>query len=370
MFISSVEQSELQLPHEQVVVRHDAASGLSAVIALHNTQLGPAAGGCRRWSYVSTDAAVEDALRLSEGMTFKNALAGIPFGGGKSVIIARPGEDAPTSEQLAVFGQWLNELAGRYITAEDVGMGVAQMQELARHTKFAAGTGHRGVGGDPSPKTAYGVFVGIKSAIEYGLNRASVNGLHISVQGLGAVGMALCALLHQAGARLTVADIEPCRVALAKQRFGATGVDVKDINKVAADVFAPCALGGVINEAVAHEIDVSVIAGAANNQLLHNHCGDILAGRGITYAPDFVINAAGVISVGQECLMRNNYFQQADTLSLQRWAESRIQGIAYRLTRIFDMASAKGCSTDTAAKRLALSVLAQGDAQRGETVAA
>ena len=357
MFVSTQESTELHLPHEQVVVRHDRDSGLSAVIAVHNTQLGVAAGGCRRWSYINTDAAVEDALRLSEGMTYKNALAGIPFGGGKSVIIAEPGSKTPTTQQLEVFGEWLNELNGRYITAEDVGMGIEQMRELARYTDYAAGLGHRGIGGDPSPKTAYGVFLGLKTAVAAAFHSSSLRDLHVAVQGLGAVGMALCQQLHEAGARLTVADINAERVTQAQKRFGAAAVPVQEIAAVAADVFAPCALGGVLDEATIAGLQVRVVAGAANNQLLNDACGDLLKDRGILYAPDFVINAAGVISVGQECLLRKNYFAYCDTHSLQRWVDVRIQGIAHRLQKIFDIARKQNCSTDLAARKLAIQVL-------------
>ena len=357
MFVSTQESTELHLPHEQVVVRNDRQSGLSAVIAVHNTQLGAAAGGCRRWSYVSTDAAVEDALRLSEGMTYKNALAGIPFGGGKSVIIAEPGSAAPSPEQLQVFGQWLNELQGRYITAEDVGMGIEQMRVLAQYTNFAAGLGHRGVGGDPSPKTAYGVFLGLQTAVAHAFGSASLQGRHVAVQGLGAVGMALCQYLVEAGARLTVADINSDRVSQAVAQFDAATVPVQEIAQVPADVFAPCALGGVLDESTIAQLQVRVVAGAANNQLANDACGDLLQMRGIVYAPDFVINAAGVISVGQECLLRNNYFAYCDTHSLQRWVDVRIQGIAHRLQKIFDIAQAQGCNTDLAARKLAIEVL-------------
>ena len=352
---------EYGLPHEQIVMREDRATGLKAVIAVHNTTLGPAAGGCRRWTYTSSQAALTDALRLSEGMTYKNALAGIPFGGGKSVILADQNAK-PTTAQLKVFAQWLDELKGRYITAEDVGMGLEQLQTLSQFTAHASGLGHRGVGGDPSPKTAYGVFLGLRTAVQIKLGVQNLRGVHVAVQGLGAVGMALCQHLHNAGARLTVADINNQRCQQAKDKFNAQIVGVSEILTTRADVFAPCALGGVITETVAQDIPVNIVAGAANNQLATTQCGDALAQRGVLYAPDFVINAAGVISVAQECLMRQGYFNQCDAQSVQRWVDVRIEGIATRLQNIVGSAQRDGVSTEQAAVRHATNILTSAQA--------
>ena len=311
--------------------------------------------GCVWWWW----AAVRDALRLSEGMTYKNALAGIPFGGGKSVILADD-HAQPTREQLALFGRWLNELEGRYITAEDVGMGVEQAQTLAQFTPHVSGLGQQGIEGDPSPKTAYGVFRGLLSAVRFKLGVERLNGVTVAVQGLGAMGWALCRHLHDAGAQLVVADINQPRVDAAVQRFAARAVSVERIASLQVDVFAPCALGGVITEHLAHRLNVSVVAGAANNQLACDAAGEVLARRGIVYAPDFVINAGGVISVAHEHLMQTGYFAQAGAHAVDRWASGRIEDIAPRLNHILQQARNEGRSTDAVAKEMALKVIAAG----------
>ena len=342
--------------HEQVVMRHDEASGLTAVIAIHSTRLGPAAGGCRRWQYVSTDAALTDALRLSEGMSFKNALAGIPFGGGKSVILA-DGSRAPSRAQLQVFGAWLNELDGRYVTAEDVGMGVEAISALAEHTPHVSGLGKNGVGGDPSPHTAYGVYLGLKTAAAHCLNAMTLRGVRVAIQGLGAVGMSLVQLLHKDGARLYVADLDADRVRRAVTEYGATAVAADEIALSDVDVFAPCALGGAITERVAQEMRALVVAGAANNQLATPASGEILAERGILFAPDFVINAGGVISVMHEYLLQQGHFAQAGEHSVARWVGGRIQAIPGRMLDIVRTAEGTGQSTDAVARRAALRVI-------------
>lgn len=349
--------------HEQVVFRRDAETGLVGVIALHSTRLGPAAGGCRRWQYVTEDAAIADALRLSEGMTYKNALAGLPFGGGKSVIMADQ-HRRPTSAQLARFAQWLNDLQGAYITAEDVGMGLDEARALARGTPFVSGLGQSGVGGDPSPKTAYGVFLGLKTAVQYGMGLQHLHGVAVGVQGLGSVGMSLCHWLARAGARVYVTDIDPQRVREAESRFAAVGVAPDEIIRTPMDVFAPCALGGVITEEVAASTPVQIIAGAANNQLASSAAGDVLAQRGILYAPDFVINAGGVISVAHEYLTQTGQFAEHAEHSAEQWVGSRVDGIAQRLLDIFESAKRSGAAPDTVARARAMQIVQAGPGQQ------
>jgi len=287
--------------HEKVTMVEDAATGLKAIIAVHSTALGPAAGGCRLWSYDSDSAALIDALRLSKGMSYKNAMADLPMGGGKAVIC---GPVIPESrvEIFKAFGRAVDSLGGQYITAEDVGVSVADMEIIATQTQYVSGiAGSEGKsGGDPSPFTARGVRVGIQSAVKAALGRNDLDGVKVAVQGLGHVGMYLCEELARRGARLVVADIHADRVTEAQTRFGAMAVHVDDILLQEVDVVAPCALGGAISEPVAHHLAARIVAGAANNQLLTPEAGRILARRGILYAPDYVINAGGIIMVAGE----------------------------------------------------------------------
>ena len=283
--------------HEQVVFCNDADSGLRAIIAIHNTALGPALGGCRMWNYASDADALTDALRLSRGMTFKAALAGIPYGGGKSVIIGDAKRDK-TPALLKAMGRAVHSLGGRYLTVEDVGTTVDDMDVLRTITPYAHGVSDGS--GNPSPATAYGVFLGIKAAVAHRLGRRSLDGVHVAVQGLGNVGMRLCEYLAEEGAILTVADINKDAVARAVLRFDATAVDVAEILAVEADVFAPCALGAILDDDSIPALRVSIVAGAANNQLARSDHGDALLRRGILYAPDYVINAGGVIDVVNE----------------------------------------------------------------------
>jgi len=351
----------LNTGHERVEVHRDDRTGLVAVIALHSTKLGPAAGGCRRWKYADVQEARQDALRLSESMTYKNALAGIPFGGGKAVIMA-DSNPKPSKVQLHQFATWLNELEGDYITAEDVGMGVEQMRTMAAISPHVFGLGRDGAGGDPSPHTAYGVYLGLKAAVQHKLGTDDMRGVHIAVQGLGAVGMSLCELLAASGADLRVTDIDSAKVAYAQQRFDACGVNPDVLLAEPADVFAPCALGGVITQDVARSLNVSVVAGAANNQLVDPTAGEILARRGIVYAPDFVINAAGVISVAYEVLCQRNDFGQTPEHTRECWVGTRIHAISTRLLDILAVADAKACSTEQVARQMALKIVGSGSA--------
>ena len=290
--------------HEQVVFVSDDASGLKAIIAVHNSNLGPALGGCRMWPYATEDEAIRDVLRLSRGMTYKSAMAGLKLGGGKSVIIGNP-RTQKTPELLAAFARALEQLNGRYIAAEDSGTSVADMKYMAQFTQHVAGivdkpTDEGTRSGDPSPATAYGVFVGIKAAVKERLGRDSLKGVRVAVQGVGNVGFDLARQLKEAGAELWVTDIHRDSLTAAARDLGATVVAPEDIFGLDVDVFAPCALGAVINDATLPQLKAKIVAGAANNQLAEARHGAELFRRGILYAPDYVINAGGIIDVYHE----------------------------------------------------------------------
>jgi leucine dehydrogenase len=281
--------------HEQVVFASDPATGLRAILAIHDTGLGPALGGCRVWSYATEADAVTDALRLSRGMSYKAALAGLALGGGKAVILTAP--DRPkTPAMMRAMGRAVDRLGGRYITAEDVGSTVADMDEVARGTPHVAG--HSQAEGDPSPFTARGVFLCLEAAVRHRLGR-DLAGIHVAVKGLGNVGFALAGMLHRAGARLTVADIDAARVARAREAFGAAGAPVERIAALPADVFAPCALGGDLSAASIPRLRAAVVCGAANNQLATPDDDRRLARAGVLYCPDYLVNAGGLISVAR-----------------------------------------------------------------------
>ena len=332
--------------HEQIVFRHDRDTGLTAIIAIHDTRLGPAAGGCRLWHYASERAALTDALRLSRGMTLKNALADIPFGGGKSVILGKRGCRLSEAE-LRTFGRWIDALGGRYVTAEDVGMRVADMRVIADETAYVSGLGRDGIGGDPSPATAEGVHLGMRAAVRARLGAESLAGARVAVQGLGNVGFELCRRLAAEGAGLIVADIVDDAVERAVCEFAATPVRVDEILLQTVDVFAPCALGGVLSIEAVPTLRAPVVAGSANNQLLSPEVAVMLKNRGVLYAPDYVINAGGVISVAAEYLGRSD----------PAWARRRLDAIPGRLGRIFQEAEARGCTTDAVAEGMAHRVL-------------
>ncbi len=323
--------------HERVLFCRDAATGLKAIIAIHSTALGPAAGGCRLWSYHSDDAAIYDVLRLSRGMSYKNAMAGLKFGGGKAVILKTP--DFKASDALFErFGEFVESLKGDYVTAEDVGMSVAIMERIARRTRFVSGLpkkdGH--AGGDPSPKTAYGIFKGIESAVAFKHKKDSLAGLTVAVQGVGNVGYYLCGHLAEAGAQLRVADIDAARVQRVVDEFGASKVALDEILFQDVDVVAPCALGAVLTASSIPKIQAPIIAGGANNQLETDADGRRLAEAGILYAPDYVINAGGIINVASEY-----YGNENEEQVMQRIAE-----IGPRLTGIFTEAAASGRPTN------------------------
>ncbi|MDG0852647.1 Leu/Phe/Val dehydrogenase [Roseateles puraquae] len=289
-----------QAAHERVLLATDPATGLKAILAVHSTARGPAFGGCRFWHYDSELAALNDALRLSQGMSLKNALADLPFGGGKAVILKPEGTfDRPAL--FAAFGRAVQSLQGAYITAEDVGTTTADMRGMQAVTPFVSGIPREGAfGGDPSPKTAWGVFVSIQAGARLVLGRSSLEGVRVALQGLGAVGWHLAEFLHQAGAKLVVADVDATKVERAVAQFGARAVHVAEILAAEVDVLAPCALGASLNQQTVPGIQAKLIAGAANNQLATSADGDALQRRGICYLPDYLVNAGGIISVARE----------------------------------------------------------------------
>jgi leucine dehydrogenase len=307
--------------HERVIFCRDAHTGLQAIIAIHSTALGPAAGGTRLWAYESDDAALHDALRLSHAMSYKNAMAGLKFGGGKAVIIKAP-DFKGTDALYEKYGEFVDQLNGSYVTAEDVGMSVEIMESMsveimetvARKTKFVSGLpakeGH--AGGDPSPKTSYGIFKGIEAAVAFQLGLDSVNGITVAVQGVGNVGYHLCRFLAEAGAKLVVADIDESRVKRACDEFGATAVAIDEVVAYKADVLAPCALGATISAQSIPSLQAAIVAGGANNQLETPEDGRQLAAAGILFAPDYVINGGGIINVASE------YYDDADDDEVMR----------------------------------------------------
>ena len=290
--------------HEQVVFVSDDKSGLKAIIAIHNSHLGPALGGCRMWPYATEEEAIRDVLRLSRGMTYKSAMANLQLGGGKSVIIGNP-RTHKTPELLAAFARAIEQLNGRYIAAEDSGTSVADMKYMAQLTRHVAGIvdkpsdqGTRS--GDPSPATAYGTFVGIKAAVQEKLGRDSLAGLRIAVQGVGNVGRDLAGQLKETGAQLWITDLHREPLLQAGKELGATVVAPDEIFGLDVDVFAPCALGAVLNDTTIPQLKAAIVAGAANNQLAEPRHGVALMKRDILYAPDYVINAGGIIDVYHE----------------------------------------------------------------------
>lgn len=286
--------------YEQVVICHDKQSGLRAIIAIHDTTLGPALGGTRMWMYESEEKAFEDALRLAKGMTYKNAAAGLNLGGGKAVIIGDPRKDK-NEAMFRVFGRFIQGLNGRYITAEDVGTTVEDMDIIHEETDYVTGISPAfGSSGNPSPATAYGVYQGMKAAAIEAFGTDVLEGRTIAVQGVGNVAYHLCSHLYEEGARLIVTDIHKDAVDRAVTDFQAQVVNPEDIYTVDCDIFAPCALGAIINDKTISLIKAKVIAGSANNQLKESRHGEMIHDMGIIYAPDYIINAGGVINIADE----------------------------------------------------------------------
>jgi leucine dehydrogenase len=329
-----------RLGHEQVVLCHDKSTGYRGIIAIHDTTLGPALGGTRFWNYASDDEAITDALRLARGMTYKNAVAGLNLGGGKSVIIG----DNRTANREMIFrahGRFVESLGGRYVTAEDVGTGTTDMDYVHMETEYVAGLANRS--GDPSPVTAHGVFRAIEASAKWRWNSSSLAGKTVVVQGLGNVGNYLCKELHAAGAKLIVTDIRPEKVRHAVKEYGAEATSDTEVYSRKADIFAPCALGAILNDATIPQLTVEIVCGGANNQLLEaKKHGEALEKRNILYAPDFVANAGGVINVYSELAgwTRERALRKADE-------------IFDTLLGVYEISRAKGMPTYEAADELA-----------------
>ncbi len=340
--------------HELVQLVRDRASGLTAIIALHSTHLGPGAGGTRFWHYPDGKDALRDALRLSRGMSYKNAMAGLPMGGGKAVILApeKNGEGGgKTPELLAAFGDAVEALHGRYVTAEDVGIAESDMVAVSCRTKYVSGLpvmGAESAGGDPGPFTAMGIFHGIKAAVRHKLGKDALTGVRVAVQGTGSVGGGVARLLAQEGARLVLSDINQDRAATLARELDAETAAPDAIMGIACDVFSPNALGAILDDEGIARLDAAIVAGGANNQLARAGHGQQLADRGILYAPDYVINAGGIISVTLEYLARQNG-EPCDINEVRK----RLVQIPGRLEEIWQQSDATGVSPDVVADRMA-----------------
>ena len=331
--------------HEQVVYCSDAASGLKAIIAVHSTKLGAAVGGCRMWDYASDEEALVDVLRLSKGMTYKNALAGLSMGGGKSVIIG----DAKTLKSEALFkafGEALNSLNGRYLSAEDVNITTSDIAIANSVTPFVTGT--EGKSGNPAPFTALGTFLGIKASVKHKLNRDDLTGLKVAIQGLGSVGYLLCEYLHKAGAKLVITDINQTALDMAATEFDAKVVGLDEIYDQDVDIYAPCALGATINDETISRLKAVIVAGCANNQLAEPRHDKALVDRGILYAPDYVINAGGIINVSFE----NNYDAKKSTL--------KVEEIYHTLLDIYTKADTQNRPSGIIADEMARAIIKNG----------
>ncbi len=333
--------------HELVAFKDDPASGLKAIIAVHNSTLGPALGGCRMFSYASNSEALSDVLRLSRGMTYKSALAGIALGGGKSVIIGNPQQDK-SRQLLLAMGDFINSLSGSYITAEDSGTGVADMAIMGEKTPYVSGviTGEEH-GGDPSPITAYGVYQGVVAAVAHKF-KSDLQGVRIALQGIGNVGFHLARQLTEAGATVYAADINPANMQRAVNQLGVIELPLEGILGADVDVLAPCALGGAISVNTIDTIKASVVAGAANNQLATADMGECLKQRGVLYAPDYVINAGGIIDV----------YYQTQGVRDRKIVDEHVGRIGNTLKTIFTRSDQTGSATSAIADELAEEILA------------
>jgi leucine dehydrogenase len=330
--------------HEQIVFCHEKATGLKAVIAIHNTILGPALGGCRMWPFESEEEAIADAVRLSRAMTYKNAAAGLNLGGGKAVIIGDPNKDK--SEALfRAFGRFIQSLGGRFITAEDVGTSEKDMEYINMETDYVVGLPEQyGGSGDPSPSTALGVFEGIRASVKFHFHQNDLRNIRVAVQGAGHVGYCLCEMLHEAGAELIISDIFEERVERIVEDFGADAVKAESIYDVDAEVFSPCALGAVLNDDTIPRMKFKIIAGGANNQLLDEKIhGQKLKDKGILYAPDYLINAGGVINV---------FFEVINKFNRER-VNQKVKNIYNILTKVYQISAKEDITTVKAAARFA-----------------
>jgi leucine dehydrogenase len=336
--------------HEDLHFIRDDECGLKAIVAVHSTHLGPAAGGCRFWHYEDEADALKDVLRLSRGMSYKNAMAGLPLGGGKSVILAHANR-TKSPDMLAAFGRAVDHLCGRYVTAEDVGINVADMIEIRRQTPFVAGLpAETGVGGDPGPHTSLGVFLGIKAAVRRALGKDSLEGLHIAIQGAGSVATGVAAHASAEGARLSIADVDAAKAQKLADAVGGTVVDPGEILGLEADVLSPCALGAILDAETIAALKVPVVAGGANNQLATPEDGQRVHERGILYAPDYVINAGGIINVCTE------YLRDGDASLVRK----RIEGIPDRLEQVWAESAETGVDPASVADAMAQRLIGRG----------
>lgn len=328
--------------YEQVVFCQHKESGLKAIIVIHDTTLGPALGGARMWTYNSEEEAIIDALRLAKGMTYKTSAAGVNLGGGKTVIIGDPKKDK-NDAMFRALGRFINNLNGQYITAEDVGTTVHDMDMIKMETDYVLGTSlESGASGDPAPITAYGIYKGMKAAAKEAFGTDSLTNKRVAVQGVGNVAFRLCEHLHREGAELIVTDINQDAVKRAVDEFGAKAVDPDDIYAVDCDIFSPCALGAIINDKTIPQLKAKVIAGSANNQLESSKHGDLLHEKGILYAPDYVINSGGVINVSEEFTGYN-----------RENVMKKVEKIYDHLMRVFEIAKRDNIPTNVAADRMA-----------------
>ncbi len=329
--------------HEGVYCFSDPASGLRSYIAVHNTNRGPSSGGTRFWNYANDAEALTDVLRLSRAMSYKNAMAEIPLGGGKGVIIKPEGE-FDRGALFAAYGRAVEKVGGQYITAEDVGVSPEDMRVIKTQTDYVAGLDDGdAASGDPSPHTADGIFRGLEVAVKHKLGVEGVGGLVVAVQGLGHVGYNLAQRLHKAGARLIVADINEAATAKAAEKLKATIVSTDAIHAQEADIFAPCALGGAINEDTIEDIQAYIIGGAANNQLKTGDMGAALMDRDILYCPDYVLNAGGIINVASEVSGTYDY----------DWVDRKLEGLRATLQEVFDRSDKMGRPTNEVADAMA-----------------
>ena len=330
--------------HEQIVFMRDEKTGLNAIIAIHNTNLGPALGGTRFWNYATEEEALYDVLRLSKGMTLKNAAADLKLGGGKAVIIGDP-QKLKSRELFNAYGRFVDSLGGKYYTAEDVNINTTDISYINETTKYVSGT--PAISGNPAPFTARGVYMGMKAGASVKFGSDSLKDKTIAVQGLGSVGYSLCEYLHKEGARLKVYDIKPDAVEKAKKELGASAVGAKEILTTDCDIFAPCALGAVINTGNAKDLRCQLIAGAANNVLVDSAAGEILYEMGILYLPDYIINAGGVINCGMEA---------TEKIYDVNIVNKKVDHIYNTTLKIIDLAKEKKISTSQAADEYAESI--------------
>ncbi|MBW4613596.1 MAG: tryptophan dehydrogenase ScyB [Desmonostoc vinosum HA7617-LM4] len=345
-----------EMGHEQVLYCHGKNPDIKAIIAIHDTSLGPAMGATRLFPYPNEEAALRDALRLSRGMTYKAACANIPVGGGKAVIIANPKDK--TDDMLRAYGSFIERLNGRFITGQDVNITPQDVRTISQETKYVVGVEEKS--GGPAPITALGVFLGIKAAVEFRWKTQRLEGMKVAVQGLGNVGKNLCQHLHEQGIQLFVTDVDNKKAEEVKRLFGATVVEPDQIYSVNVDVFAPCALGGIINDETIPLMQTTIIAGAANNQLwneqIHSH---MLVKKGILYCPDYVINAGGIINVYNEMIGYN-----------EEKAFKQVDNIYHTLMTIFNIAKQQNITTNDAAQQVAEARISQAKLNMNKAIAA